>query len=167
MAARSFIFAELEKEISKHEGGKPFCLKRKKDGLHFEVRISGYDQFSVVFEGISIKDERRAGQTTTELLEKHAKQLEAKLAHLLHELKVMEIDSKSGRIQLRSKKASRHPEGFSYYEVVVSSSCETDLIRYRFNTDSNKREQVPFSLTKDDTRTLLRTLAEIFRPPAN
>jgi hypothetical protein len=96
----------------------------------FECDMVRIDPLAVAFQSFVYFTQQLA-QAETARLSKIADNLAAKLNYLLEPLRVIEIDSQAGAVQMRSAPPYQQPEQITYYEVLVQRGGTISLVRYQ------------------------------------
>jgi len=92
-------------------------------------------------------------------LEGWARRIADEATGLLEPLKLIEVDALRGEALLRSDSPAQRADERFYYEVLLEGRGSAILRRYRSATESRKREQVSFVVTREALGKLVEDLA--------
>lgn len=82
--------------------------------------------------------------------------LAGRITGLMEPVRVVEIDAT--RAQLRSTAPAAQGEALFYYEILRDADGTTHVARYQASLASGKRQQIPFTLTREALAKLLADL---------
>jgi hypothetical protein len=118
----------------------------------------------------SISVSKNISQDTNmaEYLKKAAETIEKRINYLMEPLKIIELDSTTKAVQLRSEKPEMNDGRLSYYELVLKAGKwfgyrnHVSMHRYsQHSQDEPNRHAVPFPITKKQFQKLIDDLTEI------
>jgi len=147
----------LEHQPSSEEGRRYFYNQVHQD-LRVQIMVAEADRFSSMLDRVQISP---AATDVPKLdfaaLSERAEQLVERLTYLVENLAIIEADSESQKIQIRSSEPRTEGERRSYFEIILDAGRNIAL--RRFESENGLTRQVPFHVTDEVLQRLLDDLA--------
>lgn len=127
------------------------------NNLTLKCQVAATDSFSCALTQIELQ-EMANSPFTNEQLAKWTERICSKVVYLLEPLKTIEVDQISHVALVRSQAPKNKDHAIAYYEMLAHGDHHATLSRYRFDTDSHRRDKVAFVLTNDQLEVLVDDL---------
>jgi hypothetical protein len=118
-------------------------------GWAIAFTVDRHDDLSSALWEVTLRRTRAAADSSSAALEAWAHAAADRVTGLLEPLRVVEIDRPRSEALLRSEDPSRRGGNLYYYEVLLKSTQEAVMRRYRAQPTNGPREQIPFTLTHE------------------
>ncbi len=130
------------------------------DGVRARARVAGSGPYGCELEGLTVEreeplDEAGRGERAATVTEAIARRVD----YLSEPLQPLEVDRKSGRAQLRTRRD--RVRGHEYYEVDVDGGDRVDVARYRYDRASGERQAIPDNQGHGVIRRLVDDLSDL------
>ncbi len=159
MESGNYIIQLLEKECL--NGKESITLEKEYKGKVFQIKIADKDRFTYLFDSIRIANSENQPKMQSEELEHRASKLCEKVTYLVEDLDVIEVDSTTGAVLLRSKLVNKDTESISnYFEVTINTDRVVSILRLSYNRRTKKTAAIDFNLTAELTVKILNHLIE-------
>jgi hypothetical protein len=137
-----------------------------------EIKVKGdlseLDSIGILLNSIEVSKNINEEKDIPEYLKTAAETIEKRVNYLMEPLKIIELDSTTKAVQLRSEKPESIDGRLSYYELVLKAGKwfgyrnHVSLHRYSQNPeDEPNRHSVSFPVTKKQFQKLVDDLTEI------
>ncbi len=127
----------------------PPCEVAVEDGSgRLSLHLSALDSVGVAFATLEYVNTSRS-EWTTEALRGWGERLAGRVTYLMEPLKVFEVDSDGGEVQLRSQSPTARAEQRGYYEIRLFQQGSLRMVRLAFDEATRQRRTVPCQLTRE------------------
>jgi hypothetical protein len=128
----------------------PPCEVAVEEGsTRLTLQLSALDSVGVAFSALEFATASRPEEWTTDALRGWGERLANRVTYLMEPLKIFEVDSGSGEVQLRSQSPTARAEQRGYYEIRLFKQGSLRMERYAFDETSRQRRAVPCQLTRE------------------
>ncbi len=124
----------------------------------FTLNLTALDSVGVAFDSLEFVTTDRQ-DWSSQALNAWGECLAARVTYLLEPLKVLEIDSGGGEVQIRSKAPTNRAEQRSFYEVRLYKQGVLRLERYAVDDSSRQRRRTPCQFTREVVERLADDIA--------
>jgi len=125
------------------------CTVTVEDSPHrLTLHLSALDTVGVAFTSFEFATTSRA-EWTSEALNEWGAQLSRRITYLMEPLKVLEIDSGGGEVQIRSQSPTARDDRRGYYEMRLFRQGMLRMQRFTFDETTRQRSQSPCQLTRE------------------
>lgn len=163
---RQEAFDSKESLIRTEKDG--FVLEWKSSGVTLKAEIAAEDTIGLLLSGLTVEKDIPENQETSEYLRAAAEAIERRVNYLMEPLKLVELDSTSNALQIRSEKPEIVDGTISYFECILKSGSwfgyRNSLVFRRYSHrpgEEKSRRIIPFPLTKKQFGRLIDDLLEI------
>lgn len=130
------------------------------DGVRARARVAGSGPYGCELEGLTVerespRDEAGRGERAADVTDAIARRID----YLSEPLQPLEVDRRTGRAQLRTRRD--RVRGHEYYEVEVDGGDRVDVARYRYDRTSGERQAVPDNQAHGVIRRLVDDLGDL------
>ena len=129
---------------------------------------SEHDSIGFLLKRIEVSKNVAENIDVGEYLKSVARAIETRVNYLMEPLKIIELDSTTNSVQMRSEKPERQDGQLSYFEVVLKAGKwfghrnHATFQRYAHREEQEAtREPVPFAVTRKQFQKLIDDLIEI------
>jgi hypothetical protein len=145
-----------------------YIFQWKSENINVKGEFLQEDSIGLLVNSLTVEKDIQEDKDPTQYLKHAAEAIEERVNYLLEPLKIVEFDSTSNAVQMRSEKPEVTDGNVSYYELILKSGkwfgyrdyCL--LRRYMHRTDDEpSRKIVAFPLTKRQLEKLLSDLIDI------
>ncbi len=146
MSLSKKIAAALDENTKVHD---PPCAVTVDDGPNrLTLNLSALDSVGLAFTALEFAATDRP-EWTPDTLRGWAERLAGRVTYLMEPLKLFEIDSAGGEVQIRSQTPTTRAEQRGYYEVRLFEHGSLRMERYAFDETTRERRRVPCQLTRE------------------
>jgi len=145
-----------------------YLLEWKSGDVTLKAEIAEEDTIGLLLAGLIVERDIQENQNPLEYLRAAAEAIEKKITYLMEPLKLVELDSTSNAMQIRSEKPEIVEGGISYFECILKSGrwfgYRNSLVFRRYSqrpSEEKDRRITPFPLTKKQFGRLIDDLIEI------
>ena len=125
------------------------CTVTVEDGPNrFTFNLTALDSVGVAFDSMEFATTDRQ-DWTSQALNAWGERLAARVTYLLEPLKVLEIDSGGGEVQIRSQAPSARAEQRGFYEVRLFKNGRLRMERFVFEDATRQRRRTPCQFTRE------------------
>ncbi|MGP0065879.1 MAG: hypothetical protein ACLQGP_20030 [Isosphaeraceae bacterium] len=157
MSLSKKIAAALDENTKVHA---PPCEVAVEDGpSRLTLHLSALDSVGVAFPILEFATTSHREEWTTEALRGWGDRLAARVNYLMEPLKIFEVDTGSGEVQIRSQSPTPRAEQRGYYELRLFKQGTLRMERYAFDEATRQRRAVPCQLTREVLERLADDLA--------
>ena len=178
MGSSSEIIKEMEKSFREKSfdskdslirtANDQYLLEWKSGDVTLKAEIAAEDTIGLLLSGLTVEKDIQENQNPVAYLRAAAEAIEKKITYLMEPLKLVELDSTSNALQIRSEKPEIQDSGISYFECILKSGrwfgYRNSLLLRRYSQRPNQekdRRVTPFPLTKKQFGRLIDDLIEI------
>lgn len=136
--------------------------------LGVKGNLSEHDSIGFLLNTIEISKNFRESIDIAEYLKNVAQAIEKRIHYLMEPLKIIELDSTTNAVQMRSEKPELHEGHLSYFELILKAGKwfgyrnHVSLHRYtQPQGDEASRSSVPFAVTKKQFQKLIDDLIDV------
>lgn len=144
-------------------GQKFFHLQHQEDDFQFQVKFKDAGNFGIVLDYLSIN--KATPIVDVELinkqLDKQADAVQKRITFLLEEFKLIEMDTQTKRVQLRSYPPYTKDNSKYYYEIVLDEGVKAHFQRYQFSRAKKRYSKITSQLTTETFERLVNELTGI------
>ncbi len=140
---RDFLLPEKDSK----RGVAPYHFETVIEKIALHLKISDFDRLSFMIEEIVLQSSNN--HFAVEQLKQRADRLISKVTYLLEDFHLVEMDSHSGQVQLRSQAPQKDDRYLSFYEILLSSDGRISLRRYKHDRESQLRSATPMHFTEE------------------
>jgi hypothetical protein len=160
------LLDEVDQLVGLHAPSGRVVAVTDADGIELAVDFSAVDRMSCAFRELRLRVPSLAG-CGTDLLEAWAAELSARITYLLENVGPVEVDTKAGKVLVRSTPPTRQAGGTEYFEVLLESDTKGNftLRRYRADRGTPGRKWVDVTTTHEVLRRLATDLVETIPAP--
>jgi hypothetical protein len=127
----------------------PPCDAKADDGANtLSLRLTAVDSVGLAFTGLDFSTRARSNWTI-DAIKSWGDRISSRVNYLMEPLKVVEIDTDEGEVQLRSKTPTTRADRRTYYEIRLSQQGMLHLSRFTFDESTRKRSAVNCHLTRE------------------
>ena len=112
------------------------------------LHLTALDTVGLAFTSLEFATTSRA-EWTSEALNDWGARLSNRITYLMEPLKVLEIDSGGGEVQIRSQSPTARADQRGYYEMRLFRQGTLRMQRFAFDETTRKRQQSPCQLTRE------------------
>lgn len=149
-----------EKERVPEPKQKFYYLQHQEGDFSFQVKFKDISKHGIVLDYISL------GKSTPILdveeinkrLDAQADRVQKNINFLLEDFKLIEMDTRNKRAQLRSYPPHTEDNSKYYYEVVLDEGIKTHFQRYQYSREEKRYEKVTSQLTLETFERLINEL---------
>jgi hypothetical protein len=130
--------------------------------------LSRADSIGFLLNSIEISKNVRENVDMADYLKEAAETIEKRMNYLMEPLKIIELDTTTNAVQLRSERPELQEGHLSYFEIVLKAGKwfghRNHVSLHRFHhklQDEGNRGTIPFPVTKKQTQKLLDDLIDI------
>ena len=145
-----------------------YLLEWKSGDVTLKAEIAAEDTIGLMLSGLIVEKDIQENQNPLGYLRTVAEAIEKKVTYLMEPLKLVELDSTSNALQIRSEKPEMQDSCISYFECILKSGRwfgyrnSLSLRRYSQRPNEEKDRRItPFPLTKKQFGRLIDDLLEI------
>ena len=127
----------------------PPCVASVDDGRNLlTLHLTAVDAVGLAFDSLEVKSRQRDHWSDDDI-KSWGDRLSKRVTYLMEPLKVVELDTTEGELQLRSEKPTLRAEKRGYYEVRILRDGSLSLKRYLFDEQARSRAQAPCQMTRE------------------
>lgn len=142
-----------------------YLFEWRSEDVHVKGELLEHDGIGVMLSSVVIEKDRQEEKEAATYLKNVAEAIAKRVNYLMEPLRIVEIDSTSNAVQIRSEKPNVAENQVSYFEIVLRSGKwfgwrdHVSLHRYAQRTEDEKnRRSIGFPLTKQQFERLLNDL---------
>ena len=125
------------------------CTVTVEDGPNrFTFNLTALDSVGVAFDSLEFVTTDRQDWSSA-ALNAWGERLASRVTYLLEPLKVLEIDSGGGEVQIRSQSPSTRADQRGFYEVRLFRQGRLRMERYTFDDATRQRRRTPCQFTRE------------------
>ena len=140
---------------------KFYYLQHQEGEFSFQIKFKDIGKYGIVLDYISL------GKNTpildVELINKRldgqADKVQKNINFLLEDFKLIEMDTRNKRAQLRSYPPHTEDNSKYYYEIVLDEGVKTHFQRYQYSREEKRYEKVTSQLALETFERLVNELA--------
>lgn len=143
------------------EADNGYVIEAEIDGMRVAAEIQDFDKFSCILKTLAVRRTQAPPANTAlkKFLQRQAAECERRIAYLLENFRLVEVDEENYLAQVRSATPhQKHDEKF-YYEVLLQHGLGATFARYRMALEAENRERVACHLTHEVLERLVDDLA--------
>jgi hypothetical protein len=141
-------------------GSDDYLFRCRHEGFSFRIEVTDTDKYSLFLKSLELKISPASRYGLDELT-MWAKAIVERVTYLRENLQILEEDSRSTRLQLRSVTPKETDSAISFYEVILAGSGTINLVRCQFDKTQKTKSVVSFDLTKAVFEELIKDLTAI------
>lgn len=155
---------ESNKFLYKDAQQKSMHLTHEIGEFQFEVRFSEIEKLGLVIENFTVDHTGVAAEKkpVSELLEEQADLLQKSITFLLEDLKLIEMDNKNHKAQLRSYPPYSEDGSKYYYQITLDQGRRIHFQRYEYSRTDKQYKKIPSQLTRETFERLVNALVAVF-----
>lgn len=145
-----------------------YLLEWKSGEVTLKAEIAAEDTIGLMLNGVIVEKDILESQNTLEYLRSAAEAIERRINYLMEPLKLVELDSTTNALQIRSERPEVNEGAINYFEVILKSGrwfgYRNSLVLRRYSQrpgEEKDRRVEAFPLTKKQFERLLDDLIEI------
>jgi hypothetical protein len=112
------------------------------------LHLTALDTVGVAFSSFEFATSSRP-EWTSEALNEWGTRLAGRITYLMEPLKVLEIDSGGGEVQIRSQSPTTRDTERGYYEMRLFRQGMLRMQRFTYDAKAQKRRESPCQLTRE------------------
>jgi hypothetical protein len=112
------------------------------------LHLTALDTVGLAFSSLEFATTSRA-EWTSEALNEWGSRLAARITYLMEPLKVLEIDSGGGEVQIRSQSPTTRDTERGYYEMRLFRQGMLRMQRFTYDAATKNRRESPCQLTRE------------------
>jgi hypothetical protein len=158
---------DSEQSILRTGKNASHLLEWKENETTVKAEIMAADTIGVLLNSVTVEKDIKETRDTIEYLRQVAESIEKRVTYLMEPLKLVELDSTSNALQIRSEKPEVSDGTISYFELILKSGrwfgYRNSLLLRRYSQrpgEEKDRTVTPFPLTKKQLERLLDDLIE-------
>jgi len=173
------VLSAIEKAFQQKDfDSRDSILRLSKQGSYVfewnspEINVKGdlseLDSIGILLNSIEVSKNINEEVNIPEYLKEAAEAIEKRINYLMEPLKIIELDSTTNAVQIRSERPESNDGRLSYYELVLKAGKwfgyrnHVSIHRYsQHPEDEPNRQAVPFPITKKQFQKLIDDLTEI------
>jgi hypothetical protein len=156
MSLSKKIAAALDENTTVHD---PPCTVSVEEGPHrLTLHLTALDSVGLAFSALEFESTRPA-EWSSEALRSWGERLAGRLTYLMEPLRVMEVDSGGGEVQIRSQNPTTRDQERGFYEVRLFRQGALRLERYTYDVATRARRVTTCQLTREVAERLADDLA--------
>lgn len=173
------ILSAIEKAFQQKDfDSRDSILRLSKQGSYVfewnspDIKVKGdlseLDSIGILLNSVEVSKDISPDVEMAEYLKVAAETIEKRINYLMEQLKIIELDSTTNAVQLRSERPETNDGRLSYYEFVLKAGKwfgyrnHVSVHRYsQHPEDEPNRHSVPFPVTKKQFQKLIDDLTEI------
>ncbi|MCG8604193.1 hypothetical protein MJD09_04225 [bacterium] len=144
------------------KGPDDYVFRCRHEGFTFKIKVTDTDRYSLFLNSLQLKTSPASKHSLDELTA-WAKAIVDQITYLREDLQIVEHDAHSTRVQLRSSVPRETDSDISFYEMILIGSGTLTLVRYQFDKSQKTTSMVPFDLTKEIFKELIKDLTSILK----
>jgi len=144
-----------------------YLFEWRSGDVHVKGELLDHDNIGVMLSYVVIEKDRQEEREATTYLKDVAEAIEKRINYLMEPLRIVEIDSTSNAVQIRSENPEVAEREVSYFEIVLRSGKwfggrdHVSMHRYAHRPEEEtNRRSIGFPLTKQQFERLLNDLIE-------
>ena len=128
------------------------------DSTVLTVELESVESVSSLVNCVAVESDRLKN-VTTEALQECAEKISSQITCLLEDLGLVEVDSTTGQVLVRSRVPTQAPDATEYYEVLFrAEDGRISLERFAWSMDRSGRRRIPMQLTHEVLIRIVRDL---------
>jgi hypothetical protein len=173
------ILSAIEKAFQQKDfDSRDSILRLSKQGSYVfewnspDIKVKGdlseLDSIGILLNSLEVSKNINEERDIAEYLKSAAEAIEKRINYLMEPLKIIELDSTTNAVQLRSERPEASDGHLSYYELVLKAGkwfgYRNHVSAHRYSQrieDEPNRQSVPFPITKKQFQKLIDDLTEI------
>ncbi len=140
-------------------------VNHEEEDFVFQVKFKDLDKYTFVLDYFSIN--KSAPILDVDLinkrLNKQADAIQKRITFLLEDFKLIEMDTRNKRAQLRSYPPYTEENSKYYYEIVLDEGSKLHFQRYEYSMDKKRYEKITSNLTVETFERLINELVDILK----
>ena len=161
----SLITQKLLEEKAKVSDPKQkfFHLQHQEDDFQFQIKFKDAGSFGVVLDYLSISKSTPIVdvEIINKRLDEQADGVQKRITFLLEGFKLIEMDTRNKRVQLRSYPPYTEDDSKYYYEIVLDEGVKAHFQRYQFSREEKRYSKITSQLTNETFERLVNELTGI------
>lgn len=156
----------LLRKLANHrpEGRSSFAYDDPESGWSVRMTTEAADALSVQLWDVSVSRPAPQAPLPAAAVHEAAQRVADRVTGLMEPLRLLEVDAERGEAVLRSDSPTVRKDRRAHYELKIAGTHRGELRRHQAGVEpAAKREQVPFTLTKEVLSKYLEDLTEALR----
>ena len=161
MNPAQIMISKLENYLSEQKQADAFdtmVFDHKIEDIHFELEIVDFGKYSYSLKKFAAR--LTENSPTSDELREWAQRLAQRITYLLENLQILEEDTSTHRILLRSVLPEDSKSPVAYYELVLSGDGALCMRRFSYRKEQKSKTEVPFTLTKEVLEKLINDVMD-------
>lgn len=157
------LFDEKNPAVHFDAKQKFFYLQHQEGDYQFQIKFKDAAKYGILIDYIAIGKSipLQDVETINQRLDEQADAIQKRITFLLEEFKLIEMDIRNKRAQLRSYPPHTEDNAKYYYEIVLDEGVKVHFQRYQFLTDEKRYAKITSQLTMETFERLINELVKI------
>jgi hypothetical protein len=112
------------------------------------LHLTALDAVGLAFSSMEFANSSRT-EWSSQALNEWAERLAKRVTYLMEPLKVIEVDSAGGEVQVRSQSPTPRADQRGYYEMRLFKNGSLRMERFAYDDGARQRQGVPCQLTRE------------------
>lgn len=144
---------------------KFFYLQHQEGDYQFQIKFKDVAKYGILLDYIAISKSTplQDVEAINQRLDAQAEAIQKRITFLLEEFKLIEMDLRNKRAQLRSYPPHTEENAKYYYEIVLDEGVKVHFQRYQFLTDEKRYAKITSQLSMETFERLINELVMILQ----